>query len=107
MIDPDGRERDRVGRVQPHQFNVVGIHRAVPGLLGLFSEKVPPRFYAGARRGVRDRCIVAVLCPGCGARVQFRPGRPFHPCDCGRWYLEHSGRVRCAVLPGDELAEAA
>lgn len=105
-IDLDGRERDAVGRVMPHRVNVLGLHRAIPGVLALFSEKVPPRLYGGGARGVADRTIIAVACP-CGSRVDVKPGRPFHPCPgCARWYLELAGRVRCAVLPED-MAEAA
>lgn len=97
-FDWDGRERDKLGRVTPHRLNVVGLARAVPGLLAQFTEVLPHERWRRYQGEARVKCPCKaddeVLPPS--ARPSLEPGRVRGCDDCDRVFLFTGQEVRIA-----------
>lgn len=95
-LDPNSfyPPRDRKGQKQLHRFELPGMLRAAPGILGFFTAVVPEEFYA---EGVEDGVpIIAVACR-CGEEPILRFGqRAFSlaACACGRFFLYDGKSLR-------------
>ena len=89
MIDLDGRERDRLGRVVPHRLNPIALIRAIPGLASRFST-IPDQAY--------DPDSHTVSCT-CGQSPQFEADQFFVACACGRYFLRAGKQALVANSP--------
>lgn len=94
-FDPDGRERDLLGRVQPHALNPVTLERAVPGLLAQFADTLPD----GRWQRIDSVAVVACRCD----HVTVVPLFSMRCCEgCTSCFLFDSKRVRVAeAAPAD------
>ena len=105
-LDPLGREVDALDRVAPHQLNVIGLARAVPGLLSQFAETLPVERWRRYRGSVRIKCP----CQGeeqlpPSQRPSVEPGRLRACDDCDRVYLFTGKDVRIAyAAPREQRA---
>jgi hypothetical protein len=79
----------RAGKIQPRRFSSLTMLKAVPGVMGFFSEEVPGEFWT--RDADLAGPIAVVSCP-CGAEVEVPEGRTA-PCECERWYFNVVSRV--------------
>lgn len=87
---------DLLERKQPHRLQIIHFARAIPGLAGKFSGRVPSEYMAQV-----DEDTVEVLCV---CKPEDNPRCPRYmpvECSCGRWFLNMGADVRVADLRVD------